>query len=123
MHSVMTDSDIYAEFEDIWKHLDSLVDETGVWDSDKPDILEFSAFGFRRHQVPEEWKEGHLRIAARYAKELFEIDAPDAEMEFSLIALGSLLGLYSKGLIDDRLYRIGYILIQGFLMAKQAGKG
>ncbi len=123
MNSIMTDSDIYPEFEDLWKNLDSLVDETGVWDSDKPDILEFAVFGFRRHQKAEEWMEGHLRIAALYAKGLFEMDTPDEEMEFSLIALGTLLGLFSSGRIDERLYRIGYILIPGFLMAKQADKG
>ena len=115
----MTDSDIYAEFEDIWKNLDALVEETGVWDADSPDVLELSHYGFQRHQAAEEWKEGHLRIAALYAKELFEMDAKDEEMDFSLIALGSLLGLFSSGRIDERLYRIGYFLIPGFLMAKQ----
>ena len=35
-----------------------------------------------------------------------------------MLALGLLLGRYSSGKIDDRVYRLGYILLPGFVMGK-----
>ena len=40
--------------------------------------------------------------------------------KFSMLALGSLLGLYAAGKIDDRVYRLGFILLPGFIMGKGA---
>lgn len=114
----MTDSDIYAEFEYLWEHLEEIVERALLLDVPDPSIIKVAIAGFRRHQAAEEWKKGHLDIVVQHAKQLFDLDAEDLELEFSMMAHGALLGLYSSGKIDDRLYRIGYILITGFVMKK-----
>jgi len=42
--------------------------------------------------------------------------------KYNMLALGVLLGLYSAGKIDDRLYRTGYFLLPGFVIGRRTGQ-
>jgi len=74
--------------------------------------------GFSYHDKTENWQQGHLKIARQYADECARLGDSAELRKFNLLALGALLGLYSAGKVDDRLYGIGYALLPGFVLSK-----
>ncbi len=117
----MSESDIFEEFERLWRSFAVCCQSARTLDSPNPqddEFIKMAIVGFSYHDKTENWKQGHFDIARECADECARLGDPAGLRKFNLLALGSLLGLYSGGKIDDRLYRIGYALLPGFVMSK-----
>ncbi len=120
----MTESDIFDDFERRWQAV------SGCWriacdlkspNSEDGNLIKMAIVGFSYHDKTENWAVGHCKIAERYLKESEDVGDSEDIRKFSMLALGSLLGMYSAGKIDDRLYGIGYALLPGFVLGKGNG--
>ena len=117
----MSESDIFDEFERLWHSFGVCCRSAEALDSPNPQddqFIKMAIVGFSYHDKTENWQQGHFTIARRYVDECTRLGDPPKLGKFNLLALGALLGLYSAGKIDDRLYGIGYALLPGFVMSK-----
>jgi hypothetical protein len=72
--------------------------------------------GFSYHDRTENWAQRHFEIAHAYLDESDSLEDPSPIKLYSMLALGSLLGMYSASKIDDSVYRNGSALLPGFVM-------
>ncbi len=117
----MKESDIFEEFERLWRNFAACCRSAETLNSPNPEDDEFikmAIVGFSCHDKTENWQQGHFKIAKQYADECARLGDSAALRKFNLLALGALLGLYSAGKADDRLYGIGYALLPGFVLSK-----
>ena len=117
----MSESDIFDEFERLWRSFAVSCQSAEALESPNPQddqFIKMAIIGFSHHDKTENWQQGHFSIARQYADECARLGDPANLRKFNLLALGSLLGLYSAGKVDDRLYGIGYALLPGFVMGK-----
>lgn len=120
----MSESDIYDEFERLWRSFRVCRQSADALKSPNPeddDFIKIAIVGFSYHDKTENWREGHLKIVKGYGDECARLGDPPKTKQFNLLALGALLGLYSAGRIDDRLYGIGCALLPGFVLSKGSG--
>jgi hypothetical protein len=120
----MTERDIFDEFERLWTCYAACAASADHLRSPNPQdgtFIKMAIVGFSYHDKTENWQFGHYRIVEEYLAECEKLGDSDSVKRFNMLALGSLLGLYSSGKIDDRIYRIGYILLPGFVMGKGGG--
>jgi len=80
--------------------------------------MKMAIVGFSYHDKTEHWEQSHFKAAKDYRDECIRLGDAVKTVKFNLLALGALLGLYASGRIDDRLYRVGYALLPGFVMSK-----
>jgi hypothetical protein len=116
-----TERDVYDEFERLWCCYASCLTAADSLGSPNPEdnsFIKLAIVGFSHHDNVRNWQPRHYQIAREYLDECEKLDDSDNTKRFNMLALGALLGLYSSGKIDDRVYRIGYILLPGFVMAK-----
>jgi len=116
---MLSHSDIAAEFERLLKAYpaclaaaDSLVSPN----QEDNRFTKMAIVGFSYHDRTENWAEGHYALARDYLNESESLENPTPIRLFSMLALGSLLGLYSAGKIDDGVYRVGVGVLPGFVM-------
>ena len=117
----MSESDIFDEFERLWQSFDVCRQSAESLDSPNPQddqFMKMAIVGFSYHDKTENWQQGHFKIAREYADECLRLGDEANVAKFNLLALGALLGLYSSGKLDDRLYRTGYALLPGFALSK-----
>ncbi len=93
----MTDSDIFDEFQRLW----------GSYRVCSDAAAQLATPNFEDDEFAQE-----------YLAECDHLKDTSKTKKFAMLALGALLGLYSAGKIDDRVYRLGYILLPGFIMGK-----
>ncbi len=119
----MNESDIYDEFEKLWRSFETCCRCAESLKSPNPrdnEFIKMAIVGFSCHDRTENWQQGHFEIANRYSLDCERLGDTDNAKRFNLLAVGALLGLYSAGKIDDRLYGIGYALLPGFVLSKGA---
>jgi len=117
----MSESEILEEFERLWRNFGVCCRSATSLDSPNPqdnDFIKMAIIGFSYHDKTENWRQDHFEIAHRYLTDCEGLGDTEKTKRFNLLALGALLGLYSSGRIDDRLYGIGYALLPGFVMSK-----
>jgi hypothetical protein len=117
----MTESDIFDEFQKLWRSFSICCQAAETLDSPDPEddqFIKMAIVGFSYHDKTENWEHGHFKLARQYDDESARLGDSDNLRKFNLLALGSILGLYSAGKIDERLYRLGYALLPGFVMSK-----
>jgi hypothetical protein len=117
----MSESDIFDEFEKLWRSFSVCCRSAEELDSPNPEddwFIKMAIVGFSYHEKTENWQQGHFQLARRYADECARLGDSVEVRKFNLLALGALLGLYSAGKIDDRLYGVGHALLPGFVMSK-----
>ena len=118
---MLTESDIFDEYERLLNcYTDCCKAAENIASPNHEDnrFIKMAIVGFSFHQTTENWAPGHYTIAKRYLDESEDLEDAENTKRFNMLALGALLGLYSSGKIDDRVYRVGYILIPGFVMSK-----
>jgi hypothetical protein len=117
----MTESEIFDEFERLWRNYRQCCAAAAELNSSNAvddEFIKMAIVGFSFHQRTDEWHSRHYELVKGF---LDEYDQPDDTVElkkFAMLGHGALLGLYSAGKIDDRVYRLGYILLPGFIMGK-----
>ncbi len=117
----MSESDIFEEFERLWRSFAVCCQSAETMDSPNPEddqFIKMAIVGFSYHEKTENWQPAHFKIARQYADECARLGDPAKLRKFNLLALGALLGLYSSGRVDERLYGIGYALLPGFVLSK-----
>jgi hypothetical protein len=117
----MNGSDIFDEFERLWRTFGVCCESAETLRSPNPQddqFIKMAIVGFSFHDKTENWRQGHFKIAREYADESMRLGDPPKLTKFNLLALGALLGLFSAGKLNDRLYGIGYALLPGFVMSK-----
>ena len=121
---MMTESDIFDDFERRWQAA------SGCWltacnltspNLEDSNLIKMAIVGFSYHDKTENWAVGHYKIAERHLKESEDVGDSEDIRKFNMLVLGSLLGMYSVGKIDERLYGIGYALLPGFVLGKGNG--
>ncbi|ADO00798.1 hypothetical protein Gbem_4097 [Citrifermentans bemidjiense Bem] len=117
----MTESDLFDEFERLWRCY-RVCCEVAVTlktpNAEDDEFIRMAIVGFSYHDRTENWNHDHYKIAKNYLDECAGLGDSAQEKKFNLLVIGALLGLYSSGKIDEKIYRIGYILLPGFVMAK-----
>jgi hypothetical protein len=117
----VNESDIFDEFERLWTSFDTYCQSAELLHSPDPhddQFIRMAVIGFSCHDDIKNWRQDHFKIAREYADESIQLGDSTRLTKFNLLALGALLGLYSTSKLDDRLYRIGYALLPGFVMGK-----
>ncbi len=117
----MSESDIFDEFERLWRSFAASCQSAETLNSpnrEDDQFIKMAIVGFSYHDKTGNWQQGHFTIARKYADECARLGDPPKLKKFNLLALGALLGLYSAGKVDDRLYGIGYALLPGFVLSK-----
>jgi hypothetical protein len=118
---MMTEADIYGEFERLWDSFAVCVQAADHLNSPNPEddpFVKVAIVGFLCHDQANNWRYDHYAVTKKYLIACEELgDSPNTK-RFNMLALGDLLGLYSSGKIDERVYRIGYALLPGFVMGK-----
>ena len=117
----MTDSDTFDEFERLWGSYRVCSDaaaQLATPSFEDDEIMRMAIVGFSYQQKTEEWHREHWKLAQENLAECDHLKDTSKTKKFAMLALGALLGLYSAGKIDDRVYRLGYILLPGFIMGK-----
>ncbi len=117
----MSESEIFDEFEKLWRSYSVCCRSAETLDSPNAEddqFIKMAIVGFSYHDKTENWQQGHFKIAKQYADACADLGDPPSLRKFNLLALGALLGLYSAGKIDDRVYGIGYALLPGFVLSK-----
>ena len=119
----MNESDIMNEYRRLWDSFASCREVAEEFESPNPEDdgpIKMAIVGFSFHDRTENWARGHFEIAKQYLDESVGLGASLPAQEFSMLALGALLGMYSASKIDDRLYGAGYALLPGFVLASGA---
>ncbi len=117
----MSESDIFDEFERLWRSFAVCSRAAETLDSpnrEDDQFIKVAIVGFSYHDKTENWHQGHFKIAKQYSGESARLGDPPKLRKFNLLAVGALLGLYSAGKVDDRVYGIGYALLPGFVLSK-----
>ena len=116
---MLSHSDIAAEFERLLKAYpaclaaaDSLVSPN----QEDNRFTKMAIVGFSYHDRTENWAEGHYQLARNYLDESESLEDPTPIKLFSMHALGSLLGMYSAGIVDECVYNHGSAVLPGFVM-------
>jgi len=115
----MTDSEIYDEYEKLWADYSNFCEAANhitIEDAEADDFVRMAIIGFANHQIIDKWRPDHAVIAMDYMNELISEEDTLKNKKFTMLAIGTILGLYSSYKIDERVYRIGLILIPGFIM-------
>ncbi len=117
----MNESDMFDEFDRLWRSFAVCSRAAEMLDSpnreDDP-FIKMAIIGFSYHDKTENWQQRHFKLAKQYAAECARLGDPPKLRKFNLLALGALLGLYSAGKMDDRVYGIGNALLPGFVLSK-----
>ncbi len=118
---MVSESDIHDEYERLWENYTTCLECADSLDSPNADdnrFIKMAIIGFSYHDATSSWSADNFEIASRYLAESESLDDLDSMKLYSMLALGSLLGMYSAGKIDDHVYRIGYALLPRFVMGK-----
>jgi hypothetical protein len=118
---MMNERQVFDEFQKLRDCFGTCCEAADRLQSPNPEdnmYIKMAIVGFFYHDKTENWSQEHYRIVREYLNECEELNDPERIRRFNMLALGALLGLYSSGKIDDRVYRLGYILLPGFVLAK-----
>ena len=119
----MTDSDIFDEFEKLWESYrahSEAAHKLTTPNSEDDEFIRMAIIGFTIHQTIDKWRPDHRVLAIDYLDSMNQPEDTSKMKKFTMLAFGTVLGLYSSWKIDERGYRIGNILIPGFVMSKGA---
>ena len=118
---MLNESDILNEFEHLYNNYKLYHDSAlKIISPNKNDseYIKIAIMGFSKNSKSLNWNINHFNLIENYFKEYIECGICEIEIKFSLLAVGSMLGLYFENKIDDRLYKYSIILLPGFVMGK-----
>lgn len=122
----MNASGIFDEFERLWasyRFCAEEADRLSTPNAEDDEFIKMAIVGFSYHQKTEEWRQEHWKLAKQYLAESSDLGDSSKTKKFAMLALGTLLGLYSAGKIDDRVYWHGHVLLPGFILNKGGAVG
>lgn len=117
----MTGSDLFDEFERLWtsfRTCSATARHLATPNAEDDEFIKMAIVGFSYHQRTEEWQHEHWKLTKEYLGECERLEDGEKTKKFAMLAFGALLGLFSAGKIDDRLYQLGCILLPGFILSK-----
>lgn len=118
---MLSQSDVFEEFEHLLTAFPACLSTADSLESPNAEdnrFIKMAIAGFDRHDPAVNWAYGHFEVARSYLDETESLGDSDSIKLYSLLALGTLLGMYSAGKIDERVYNVCHATLPGFILLK-----